>query len=75
VGHLLLLREPAGQVEVEALADPGGPAAQLGWQRGVDLELGRGQDRAEPQVGGGPGSPASASASASSGVSPVSRVR
>ena len=76
VGDRLLAGEPARRVEVEPLAHPHGPAAQLRRQGGVDLELGGGEHRAEPELGGrARGGPESASASASSAVRPVRRVR
>ena len=66
---------PAGRVQVEPLADKCRPGAHLGGQRGIKLELGRGQHAAKAELGGRPGIPASASASASAAVMPVSRVR
>ena len=57
VGDRLLACEPARRVEVEALAHPHGPAAQLRGQRGVDLQLGGGQHRAQPELRGGAGQP------------------
>jgi hypothetical protein len=44
---------PAGDVQVEPLGDVPGAVAQLGRQRGVELELGRREHRAEAQLGRG----------------------
>jgi hypothetical protein len=47
--------EPPRGVEVEPLPDPCRPAAELGGQGGEHLELGGGEHRAEPELGGGVG--------------------
>ena len=47
--------EPAGGIEVEPLDDPRCAGPKLGRQGGHDLELRRGDDRAETQLRGGAG--------------------
>ena len=48
---------PAGRVEEEPLGDPSRPLAQLRRQRRVELELRRGQHRAQAELGRGGGHP------------------
>src|SRR5690606_23242485 len=48
---LLLLVEPAGRVEVEPLPDPRGASPQLCRESGFQLDLRRGEDRAQAQLG------------------------